>query len=123
MGEIIPSESLSRVTYTEIISMHSQKAKQPYIRSARKNRTRKKSAVKEDPRKSLEKNKKNEPCVQLKSTESLKKEKPKNTPPPPAPPPPSAPQRTKYIKMALKIAKNSDPEDRKAKVQARAEKS
>ena len=119
MGEIIPSESLSRVTYTEIISMHSQKAKQPYIRSARKNRTRKKSAVKEDPRKSLEKNKKNEPCEQLKSTESLKKKKkPKNTPPPPPP----APQRTKYIKMALQIAKNGTAKDRKAKVQARAEK-
>ena len=102
--------------------MHSQKAKQPYIRSARKNRTRKKSAVEEDPRKSLEKNKKNEPCEQLKSTESLKKEKPKNPPPPPPPRTPPAPQRTKYIKMALKIAKNADPEDRKAKEQALAEK-
>ena len=41
MGEIIPSVSLSRVTYTGINSMQSQKTKQPYIRSARKNRTRK----------------------------------------------------------------------------------
>ena len=42
MGEIIPSESLSHVTYTGINSMHSQKTKPPYIRSARKNRTRNK---------------------------------------------------------------------------------
>ena len=61
MGEIIPSESLSRVTHTGTDGMHSQKTKKPYIRSARKNRTRKKSAVEEDPRKSPEKNKKNEP--------------------------------------------------------------
>ena len=61
MGELIPSESLSRVTYAGIDGMHSQKIKQPYIRSARKNRTRKKSAVEEDPRKSTKKNKKNEP--------------------------------------------------------------
>ena len=39
MGEIIPSESLSRVTYTGIDGMHSRKTKQPYIPSARKNRT------------------------------------------------------------------------------------
>ena len=69
MGEIIPSESLSRVTYTGINSMHSQKTKQPYIRSVRKNRTRKKkSAVEEDPRNRHEQNKKNEPFKQLKST-------------------------------------------------------
>ena len=61
MGEIIPSESLSRVTYTGIDGMRSQETKQPYIRSARKNRTRKKSAVEEDPQKMPEKNKKNEP--------------------------------------------------------------
>ena len=62
MGEIIPSESLSRVTYTGINSIHSQKTKQPYIRSARKKRTRKKkSAVEEDPQKKLKKIKKNEP--------------------------------------------------------------
>ena len=61
MGEIIPSESVSRVTYTGIDGMHSQKTKQPYTRSARKNRTRKKSAVEEDPRESPEKNKTNEP--------------------------------------------------------------
>ena len=67
-----------RVTYTGINSMHSQKTKQRYIRSAKKNRnwwhafsedkeayirsakkdrTRKKSATEEDP----QKNKKNEP--------------------------------------------------------------
>ena len=62
MGEIIPSESLSRVTYTGIDGMQSQKIKRSYIRSTRKNRTRKKkSAVEEDARKSPEKNKKNEP--------------------------------------------------------------
>ena len=61
MGEIIPSESLSRVTYTGIDGMHSQETKQPYIRSVRKNRTRKKSTGEEEPRKSPEKNKKNEP--------------------------------------------------------------
>jgi len=41
MGEIIPSESISRVTYTGINSMHSQKAKQPYIRSAKKEQNQK----------------------------------------------------------------------------------
>ncbi len=41
--------------------MHPQKTKQPYTRSARKVRTRKKkSAVQEDPRKSPEKNQKND---------------------------------------------------------------
>ena len=39
MGENIPSKSLSHVTYTGIDGMHSQKTKQPYIQSARKNRT------------------------------------------------------------------------------------
>ena len=48
---IIPSESLSRVTYTGIDGMHSRKAKQAYIPCARKNRTRMKCAVEEDPRK------------------------------------------------------------------------
>ena len=77
MDEIIPSESLSRVTYTGINSMHFQKTMQPYIRSTRKNRTRKKkSAVEEDPRKSPEKIKRNEPLEKIKSTESLKKERP-----------------------------------------------
>ena len=61
MGEIIPSESPSHVTYTGIDNMHSQKTMQPYIRRPRKNRTRKKSAVEEDRQKSPEKNKKNEP--------------------------------------------------------------
>ena len=90
MGEIIPLESLSHVTYTGINSMHSQKTKQPYIPSARQNRTRKKkSAVEEDPRKSPEKIKKNEPLENLKSTESLKRERPWN----------NTPKRTKYIKL------------------------
>ncbi len=89
--------------------MHSQKTKQPYIGSARKNRTRTKSAVEEDPRKSPEKIKKNQPFKQLKSTESLKIERPQE-------------KRTKYIKTALEIAKNETPKDRKAKEQARAEK-
>ena len=66
MSEIIPSESLSRVTYTGIDGIHSQKTKKPCIRSARKTKTRKKSAVEEDPRKSPEKKKKNEP-FELKS--------------------------------------------------------
>ena len=61
MGEIIPSESLSHVTYTGIDGMHSRKAKQAYIPSASKSRTKTNSAVEEDPGKSPEKNKKNEP--------------------------------------------------------------
>ena len=48
MGEIIPSESLSRVTYTGINSMHPEKTKQPYIWSTRNNRTRKKKSEVED---------------------------------------------------------------------------
>ena len=76
MGEIIPSESLSRVTYREINSMHSQKTKQPYIRSTRKNRTRKKkSAVEEDPWNRPKKNKKNEPFEQLKINKITKERK------------------------------------------------
>ena len=59
MGEIIPSESLSRVTYTGIDSIHSQKTKQPYIRSAKvkeeekkkEKKKEKKTAVEEDPQK------------------------------------------------------------------------
>ena len=124
MGEIIPSESLSHVTYTGINSMHSQKTKPPYIRSARKNRTRnkrkkerkkkkKKKAEEEDRRKSPEKIKKNEPLEKLKSTESLKRERAYN------PPPPLAKKRKKEI---YQIAKNGTPKDRKAKEQARAEK-
>ena len=92
--------------------MHSQKTKQPYIRSTRKNRTRKKSAVEDDPRNRPEKNKKNEPFEQLKSTESLKIERPQKKPE----------KRTKYIKTALHIAKNGTPKDTKAKEQAHAEK-
>ena len=92
--------------------MHSQKTKQPYIRSTRKNRTRmKKSAVEEDPQKSPEKIKKNEPLEKLKSTESLKRDRPQNKPE----------TRTKYIKTALQIAKNGTPKNRKAK-EDRAEK-
>jgi len=56
MGEINPSESLSRVTYRGINGMYSQKTKQPYLPSARKNRTRKKkSAVEDHSQKSPEK--------------------------------------------------------------------
>ena len=70
---------------------------QPYIRSTIKNRTRKKkSAVEEDPRKSPEKIKKNEPLEKMKSTESLKKVRPQN----------KSEKRTKYIKTALQMAKN-----------------
>jgi len=62
MGEIILSESMSRVTYTGINSRHPEKTKQPYIRSTTNNRTRKKkSAVEEDLQKSPKKIKKNEP--------------------------------------------------------------
>ncbi len=42
---------------------------------ARKNRTRKKSAVEDDPLNRPEKNKNNEPSGQLKSTESLKRKR------------------------------------------------
>ena len=81
MGEIIPS----RVTYTGINSMHSQKTKQPYIRSTRKNRTRKKkSAVEEDPSKIPQKNfflKKKKRALRIAEiTESLKRKKPKHQP-------------------------------------------
>ena len=58
MVEIIPPESLSRVTYTGTAGMHSQKTKKPTIRSTRKNR-KKKSAVEENPQESLKKIKKN----------------------------------------------------------------
>ena len=110
MGEIIPSASLSRVTYTGINSMHSQKTKQPYIRSDRKNRARKKSAV-EVPRNRPVKNKKDEPFEHLKSTESLKRQGPENKPE----------NRTKYIKTVLEFAKNGTPKDTKAKERARTE--
>ena len=93
--------------------MHSQKTKQPWKRSSRKNSARKKkSTVEEDPRKSPEKIKKNEPSEKLKSTESLKRERPYN----------KHEKRTKYIKTALQIAKNGTPKNRKAKEQDRAEK-
>ena len=50
---------------------------------------RKKSAGEEDPRKSPEKIQKNEPLEKLKSTESLKRERPWNKPP----------KRTNYIRL------------------------
>ena len=56
MGEIIPSESLSCVTYTGIDGMHSQKTKQ-----CSKEQNRERKVVKEDPRKGPQKSKKNEP--------------------------------------------------------------
>ena len=79
--------------------MHSRKAKQAYVPSAIKNRTRKKCTIEEDPGKSPEKNKKNEP---------LEQNKPE--------------KRTKFLKTALQIAKNETLKDRKAKEQARVEK-
>ena len=88
--------------------MHSQKTKQPYIRSVRKNITRKKkSAGEEDPWKSPEQIKKNESLEKLKSTESLRRERPLNKP--------EKQKKKKDIKIALQIAKNGDTEDRKAK--------
>ena len=51
--------------------MHSQKTKQPYIRSDRKNRARKKSAV-EVPRNRPVKNKKDEPFEHLERREQKK---------------------------------------------------
>ena len=77
---------------------------------ARKNRTRKK---KEEGIYLFLKREKNEPLENLKSTESLKRERPKNNLPP---------KRTKYMKTALQIVKNGDTEDRKAKEQAQDEK-
>ena len=45
--------------------MHSQKTKPPDIRSARKNRTRKKSAVEEDPRKITQKKRRRKKKIAL----------------------------------------------------------
>ena len=45
MVEIIPPESLSRVTYTGTAGMHSQKTKQPYIRSARKKKKKRRKKL------------------------------------------------------------------------------
>ena len=84
--------------------------------SARKNRTIEKSAVEEDLPRSPKKIKKNEPFEQLKSTESLKIEKPQSEPK-------AKQQKTKYIKTALKGVNNGTPKDTKAKEQAQAEKS
>ena len=83
MGEIIPSESLSHVTYTGINSMHSQKTKKSYIR--REKKAREKKTHEKAPSK-LRK-------MSLKSTESLKRERPSNNPP----------KRTKYIKRPCKV--------------------
>ncbi len=52
MGEIIPSESLSRVTYTGINSMHSQKTKkekkkQPEDKQATRNMQKGENDIKE----------------------------------------------------------------------------
>ena len=91
--------------------MHSQKTKQPYIRSARKNRARKKSAVEEVARNRPEKNKGDEPFEYLKSTESLKRQGPENKPE----------KRTKYIKTVLDVAKNGTRKNRKSKERARTE--
>ena len=136
MGEIIPSEWLYSVTYTEIMwpiqklracilrrqcsparKNRTRKKKSTAedawkIQSTRKNRTRKKSAVEDDPRNRPEKNKKNEPSEKLKSTQSLQKERNQDKPE----------KRTKLMKTDVQIAKNRDPEVRKAKEQARAEK-
>ena len=59
MGEIIPSESLSRVTYTGIKSMHSQKTKQPYIRNAKKRNKKNKKKNQTEKKKEKKKKKKN----------------------------------------------------------------
>ena len=52
------------------------------------------------------------PPRKMKSTKSLKRERPKNKPP----------KRAKYMKTALQIVKKGDTEDRKAKEHARAKK-
>ncbi len=88
--------------------MHSQKT----VQHCQKEQTRKKKSTVEDAGKINEKIKKNEPSEQLKSTESLKRERPKN----------NHPKRTKYMKTALRIVKNGDSEDGKAKEEAGAEK-
>ena len=88
--------------------MHSQKTMQP----CQKEQNQKKKSAVEDASKIPEKNKKNEPSEQLKSTESLKIERLQNKPQ----------KRTKYIKTALQIAKNGTPKDTKAKEQAHSEK-
>ena len=93
MGEIIPSESLSHVTYIGINSMHSQKTKQSYIRSTRQNRTRKKKRRRKKEKKSageewaLRKSKINRITKERKALEQ------------PPPPPPPRKKSTKYIKL------------------------
>ena len=87
--------------------MHSWKTKQ-----CQKEQNQKEKRGRKRPTKKPEKNKKNEPFEQLKSTESLKIERTQNKPE----------KRTKYIKTALQIAKNETTKDTKAKGQAHAEK-
>ncbi len=61
----------------ELIACILRRQSSPTYRVLKKNRTRKKkSTVEEDRRKSLEKIKKNEPLEKLKSTKSLKRERP-----------------------------------------------
>ena len=125
MGEIIPSEWLWPIQKLRTCILRRQcsparknrtrKKKSTVegawkIQSTRKNRTRKKSAVEDDPRNRPEKNKKNEPSEKLKSTQSLQKERNQDKPE----------KRTKLMKTDVQIAKNKDPEVRKAKEQARA---
>ena len=71
----------------------------------KKQNRKKKSVIEEDPQKSPEKNKKNEPFEYLESIESLNIERPYNKPN----------KRTKDTKTALQTAKNDTPKHRKAK--------
>ena len=87
--------------------MHSQKTRQ-----CQKEENQKEQLVEEDPRKSPEKNKKNEYFEQLNSTISLKTERPQK----------KSEKKPKYIKTALEIAKNETTKYRKAKEQALAQK-
>ena len=109
--------------------MHSQKTKQPYIRSGRKNRTRKKSAVEEDPRKSLRRIRKMSPRLWIAEINGItedrkalektggggggagggerkkKNEKKNENPPPPKPPPKH--EKKQQRKKELSISKHS----------------
>ena len=73
---------------------------------------RKKAREKKTREKAPRKLSKNEPLEKLKSTESLKRERPSNEPP----------IRTKYIKTCMQSANNRTHKNRKAKERARAEK-
>ena len=97
MGEIIPSESLSHVTYIGINSMHSQKTKQSYIRSTRQNRTRKKKRRrKKKKRKKKKKSAGEEWALRKSKINRITKERKALEQPPPPPP---RKKRTKYIKL------------------------